>query len=1008
VKVYILATRDRRVCRQHSKLKLPKAAVSRFLLKLPEEGFDFEITPKAPHTLREAGGATEFQFFSGAGSEFDLAWEKPSESGALEPLVFADANLDVHVDRGSVTTKVAATYQIHRTGLDRFELFVPAPHEVIKVTGAGIKTWDLETVAEGGDNGQLLVVQLHEPAKNSYALSVVLEAPVEALPATANLPEVEARNVKRQRGRVSLTANRALDAQISRPTGLSQEAGAGMAQPNQSPQANGTTNLGTFRYLKNDFGADLDIRQATPVVEVESFTLTSVEPDLVSFDSRFVYNVKRVGIFGTSIALPSGYSAIDVTGAVIEDFHVEGEDDGEQTVEITFKTQALGAAEFTITGRHLRDAEDEALTVPALRPADVRRHEGKVGLEIHTSLDPNTTDIGGFRQQDIGSLAEKLKPSGKANVPLTLGFRYRDDAQPAELGFTLKKPQVSGDILTLTEIQEQLVRHHWQIDLQIRYAGIEAFIVAVPTAIADELRHDETQVKEIVKGWTPETPAEDADPDADVIPAAPAGTTYWRIVLRDKKLGPASVELTFEMPFPNVRAGEATTIPVPELQLINVFRETGQIAVLKDGNLEVLDADSSGLEEIDPKELRGDLSKPGVFLAYKYKAHPIGLDLSVSKNEFLAVPPAVVTYADVVAAVSTDRGVVAEVVYWVKNNARQFLAVQLPEGGEMLSDVFVRGEPQQPMRRANSDEMLVRLPSGSDVAEAAFPIRFVYSIPSPDAGSKMGAFGRVQFVPAQIVDARVLESQLELHLPADYVYPRFRSAMRRSVGERGWASFRRMTDWLIPALGPNEERGHRDSHIHWKAPPELPADQSAGFDFEIPAGGQKILFHRLGSTDSVRAGYRSRTWAFTVDALACLLAFMGGLLLLRKPKFLANLPWLTKTLYFCILGLGSLVIAGAIQPGSAGFWRAIFLGVLLAALVWLVIGLWKFFTGSVRRIRDRRDTRLKETREYALKGLQGSASPTAVAASTTPAPELRPVDSDDSDNNEKKDNDDAK
>ena len=42
--------------------------------------------------------------------------------------------------------------------------------------------------------------------------------------------------------------------------------------------------------------------------------------------------------------------------------------------------------------------------MPVFGPQDVERHEGKVGLQIHTSLDPNTKDAGDLRQQEVSLL----------------------------------------------------------------------------------------------------------------------------------------------------------------------------------------------------------------------------------------------------------------------------------------------------------------------------------------------------------------------------------------------------------------------------------------------------------------------------------------------------------------------------------------------------------------------------------------------------------------------------
>src|SRR5204862_5539522 len=123
------------------------------------------------------------------------------------------------------------------------------------------------------------------------------------------------------------------------------------------------------------------------------------------------------------------------------------------------------------------------------------------------------------------------------------------------------------------------------------------------------------------------------------------GAFIWRVVLQDKVLGPYELNFTHDTTRGEQKQGAVAQVALTEVKPLNLFRETGQVAVIKDGNLEFTKTDAKGLELIDPKELNGELLREGVFLAYKYAAHPIALRLDVSKNLYLDVPSALVTYA---------------------------------------------------------------------------------------------------------------------------------------------------------------------------------------------------------------------------------------------------------------------------------------------------------------------------------------------------------------------------
>ncbi|MCB1236432.1 MAG: hypothetical protein KDM91_15300, partial [Verrucomicrobiae bacterium] len=721
-------------------------------------------------------------------------------------------------------------------------------------------------------------------------------------------------------------------------------------------------------------------KKAEPRVEVESWTRLTIEPDAARFLTRFDYLVKRAGIFDTIIVIPDGYDGVEATGDAVADFTEETAGDGTRTLTVKLRNRTEGRFSFNLTGRRVRAAAEEDAEVPVFSPQGVERHEGKVGLEIHTSLDPNTRDPGDLRQQEVALLGNagpppNAPPAGTQNHatdvpassgipgggPLQIGFRYRGDAKPATVGFKLKEPQINAEVATLVEVREQLVRYRWTVDYDVLYAGVDTFAFSLPEEIAGDLRVDGQLIKETDKAYSPPESAA-AAPNASATPVIQAGEgrKLWAVILRDKQLGKYRLTLSLDRPLgdiaPDAAPAEGSAdadpaakddtasagdfaVSLPEIRLEGVFRETGQVAVVKDDNLEILDAQTAALEAIDAKELRGELGRQGVFLAYKYRRHPLALDLRVSRNEFLTVPPALITYAHLTAVVSNDRALTAEVVYWVRNNAKQFLGVALPEGGRMVSDILVNGEPRQPMRRAGEDTVLIRLPSGGEQAGQGFPVRFVFEVPSPRPGDSLGWFGSLEVPVPALTDADVLQSLATLWLPDDYVYRSFDSAMRLPMRARGWARFRSAFDRLVPSLGPQIEPGLSET---FRRPPPSPAGASGGFDIQIPAEGQRFELHRLDAPDAIRVGYRSRGFAYFWEALFCVLALAAGVWLLAKPA-----RW--RFAYFVGVGVLALIVAGAVSPVAASFWRAIFLGVLGAAVVWAAK--WSIDTAKAGGIR---------------------------------------------------------
>ena len=111
--------------------------------------------------------------------------------------------------------------------------------------------------------------------------------------------------------------------------------------------------------------------------------------------------------------------------------------------------------------------------------------------------------------------------------------------------------------------------------------------------------------------------------------------------------------------------------------------------------------------------------------------------------------------------------------------------------------------------------------------------------------------------------------------------------------------------------------------------------KTAGFDTQIQKEGVSVTLRRLAAPAPIRAVYRGKTYAATLEAIVCFLALFGGLRLLGRSRQ-------TRFAYFAFVGLGALIIAGAVSPRAAGFWQAIYVGVFLSALVWLVCGFWQW------------------------------------------------------------------
>lgn len=219
------------------------------------------------------------------------------------------------------------------------------------------------------------------------------------------------------------------------------------------------------------------------------------------------------------------------------------------------------------------------------------------------------------------------------------------------------------------------------------------------------------------------------------------------------------------------RAPRDGVLPVPLLRLPAAERETGGVAVEVLGAGEIKEAQPKGLDTADPVDLGDPVAgrdSPSL-VAYRFRPQdgkaPRGLTVAVSRYTPQAVLVAAVEEARYQALLSEEGKCLIRARYAVRNNAKSFLGLTLPEGAALWS-ASVAGRPVRPGR--SSDGVLLLPLTKSRVGEEApaFAVEIVYfekSASWPDKGR-----GRVGLPAADLPANR---SGLEI-----YHSPRFKLA----------------------------------------------------------------------------------------------------------------------------------------------------------------------------------------------------------------------------------------
>lgn len=211
------------------------------------------------------------------------------------------------------------------------------------------------------------------------------------------------------------------------------------------------------------------------------------------------------------------------------------------------------------------------------------------------------------------------------------------------------------------------------------------------------------------------------------------------------------------------------------IQVLEAVRETGYMGIELNTSAEVIITDNRSLEPVAvqklPPQLINQSTKPLMF-GFKNLKHPYSLVLDIKKHTKVAVPMATISSANVVTLFTEDGKIVNRLIYQVRNNAKQFLMINVPSDADVWS-VFVDGKPVESSMDSNGRLLVPLIRSRVNGEQLdTFPVELIYCT----VKSKFDWFSsRESNLPA--VDLLVSQLFWSVYLPNDYNYHRFTSTL---------------------------------------------------------------------------------------------------------------------------------------------------------------------------------------------------------------------------------------
>lgn len=658
-----------------------------------------------------------------------------SSGGASEAA--ATTNTLVWVRRGRLVVLAQVAFEVTGDGREGFLFEVPPGFQVTSVQTDGLRAWRLD------DQGRLELA-LRRPTGARATVSIWGEQVLAPEVTRVEAPQLVPVGVSREAGVVGLAVEdglrvRPLDpaaglrqVQAGALTGLARTLGAGNVER-------------AYGFARRPAALELELVQEPVEVRADVELRATVLFDRVLLQAEVAYDVRRGKVHELALAVPAGFELAQAPrGLEVREAPLVTEAQGERVLRLGLATGLAGQGRLSLTFERALPAGSTSAPFPDLRALDVATETTSLvvavaqGLRLRPQQEP-----AGLQVRDLRAAARGAAPAGSE---WALAYHRPHGRTPglatATLGLSRPTPKVTGSWTLHARLERDVVRYTLRAVYRIADAGASAFHVLLPEQVAERVRVDAVNQREVRSA-----PAADGQRRLTVELQSPAEEAY--------ELG-----LSWE----EVLDGPRFT--TPHVALDGVERQARRFVLVEtapDVQDKLVEAGLvGGLEKARASEAPV-LPGPATDFAFAYRLGgdaPGAASFKLEPREVKLPPAARVPWCELTSVFTTDGVVRHRARYRVHNLRLQFLRLALPAGAEVWS-VFVAGAP----RRLHHEEglTLIPLPKGTD-ADLSFDVELIYATPLPgDFG--FGASLAPQAPALKTPDVQVERTSWTLHVP---------------------------------------------------------------------------------------------------------------------------------------------------------------------------------------------------------------------------------------------------
>jgi hypothetical protein len=678
-------------------VEIARPPVPRTLLTFTEPFDGAEVTFAGP--VEPVKDGAKYTALLGAGDSLAIRWRAKPEAAEMDSRIEVETRESLALHEGKVECVISTEWRAVTGSFAEARFSLDAEYRLLIAMGPDVKDF--------AERDGVLTVRLRRVVKDATRIDLRLLRADGNRERATGIPSIAPLGVVKERGLVSVWAASGLRLAVGEARNL--ERIAGKPEDFAAAFPAGVELHSAYRLVGRPVALAIAAEAVRAEVRVEIPVQHLIEREWVHSRATFKFDVRGDGNFEFPVRLPASAEIESVAAEGLARWWRDGD-------TVVFSTTSPVRGVFAVNAAWRTPVAPDAVRVdlPEVHALNATRERGWILVSHAPALSLTLLADEGLVKEDVAAYA----PWGKIDPEQVNAYGWRQEGGAYRLAVarTFPMPRLSPSTTTRLQMEDDRVVVDVLVSFVIENAGADTFRVflpegegAEPVLTADRQRGAKFEAGESDgrKGtWL-------------TLTLQQAATGLYRFSIVYEKMLDAAGRVEVRGLEPEGENASSFVL------LTNISR--GEVTFDRQDGLTAADAATFPWlpPGLDARLVRG---------AFRGPKAAFRLPLALVIHEFADFPDALITSAELTAAVGRDGAIRSRMAYRVLNRTRQFLELTLPAGAQ-LESVRVSGRGVKPGRRlAGGEERLLVPLSRMQLGDVSTEVEVFYGLPPRDDG----------------------------------------------------------------------------------------------------------------------------------------------------------------------------------------------------------------------------------------------------------------------------------